>query len=306
MQNRHRLGVEGERLATKMLERGGFTNVEPLPVNYHWADFRARRNIDPESGHDTHSFAWNGRRTTTNLHVISVKARNKRERGGSLNSRYLLGNECLRKMLEALADHHDEAIPSFLVFAFEPETLDCYFGYMEKLRTAGLNCTGIPMSLAAPARYGYQKLADSEVHGLDHAALTNLLGENDLPIAPDRRLLQQHQAGLEGSAPASHKAHDSLIRQSVGPISPVVLQEWTGPFTLSLSPTERIAYEVLAAAAPNGLAMTQLKPIMRQRGCIGRSFYEVFNRLVGEGLAAVVKVNGLKRYSLVADDRDSD
>jgi hypothetical protein len=302
MDNRHNLGSEGERLAFSMLARAGFTDIEPLRTNYQWADFRARRSTDPVTGLPSRLFAWEGRRTGTTLHLISVKARNKWEKGSSLNSRYLLGNDCLRKMREALAEHHNEIIPSFLVFAVEPETLDCYFGYIEKLRIAGRNCKGVPMSRAAPGRYGYQVLAVNERHGLNYSAITNLLDSFGSPVEIDNQ--PQHSQAQEDSRAQQHCPPHTRV-SSTGPDERSCdVQKQPTPSKATLTPLEKIAYDVLLAVAPKARTMAQLKTLMREHDCMARSYYEVFNGLVCKGLAIVTTIGRAKSYRLWETDQD--
>lgn len=74
------LGALGELLAIKSLVDNGFNNIRNLndqKRNYPYADLYAEKGAEK--------------------YVISVKARNRHERNGRLNSRYNLGSGCEMK-----------------------------------------------------------------------------------------------------------------------------------------------------------------------------------------------------------------
>ena len=72
-------------------------------------------------------------------YVISVKARNRYERNGRLNSRYNLGSDCEMKAKKAELQFNAKA--AWLAISIFDDIYSIYFGTLESLRTK----TGIPI-----------------------------------------------------------------------------------------------------------------------------------------------------------------
>jgi hypothetical protein len=143
------LGHVGERLASDVLARCGFTSIRNLnreKNNFPFADLYAERN--------------------SHRYVISVKIRNKFEVSGRLNARYKLGANCYE--LAERADREMNAEAAWLAIALEPHQFSAYFGLLAPL---GGN-RGIPMTAAATSTY--ECLAHDQRHDLDYASLKNV------------------------------------------------------------------------------------------------------------------------------------
>ena len=126
------LGRLGEKLAKLNLQRVGFTRIRNLNeenLNNCFADIYAVKDKQ--------------------AYIISVKARNKFENNGNLNSRYKLGKDCYPHAELAEAKHKAKA--AWIAIAIDVKTLtyDAYFGLLSELG----NSTGISMSSKATSEY---------------------------------------------------------------------------------------------------------------------------------------------------------
>ena len=65
-------------------------------------------------------------------YIISVKARNKYQKNGTLNSRYKLGNK-VYEMAETSKIKYDNAEPCWLAVQFDSTTFSVYFGKLSEL-----------------------------------------------------------------------------------------------------------------------------------------------------------------------------
>ncbi len=148
------LGDIGETIASELLPEKGFKsviNLNKIYPNFPFADFAAIRN---------------GKK-----YIISVKARNKYEHTGKLNSRYKLGDT--PKLLEKIKtdkkyNDFKDHIPGWLAIPLEEKTYDAYFGLIEDLS----NKRGIPMSKKAIC--GYECLASSRSHNIKYETFKNI------------------------------------------------------------------------------------------------------------------------------------
>jgi hypothetical protein len=64
-------------------------------------------------------------------YIVSVKARNKYQKNGKLNSSYNLGNDAFNKAEKASKKY--DAIPCWLAIQFDYETYSIYFGELSEL-----------------------------------------------------------------------------------------------------------------------------------------------------------------------------
>jgi len=128
-----KLGDIGEVIASQILEESGFKNIRNLnneKMNVQFADFYAEKDGIK--------------------YLISVKARNKYERSGKLNSRYKLGKNLISRIESVLKSvEYKDCEPAWLTIAMEEKTCDAYFGLISDLN--GKN--GINMSLKACSTY---------------------------------------------------------------------------------------------------------------------------------------------------------
>ena len=119
------VGGTGERLAMHLLEIAGFKNIQNLndvKANFPFGDIIAERG---------------GKKF-----VISVKARNKRTRSGTLNSRYTLGNAQVYDRAEKVSKLLG-GTPAFLAIQLD-NMKGCFSGYFGELTELHGN-RGIPM-----------------------------------------------------------------------------------------------------------------------------------------------------------------
>ena len=100
-----------------------------------------------------------------NRYVISVKARNRYQANGSLNSRYNLCADCETKA--NLASIHFDAKPAWLAISISDDVYSVYFGTLDILKVK----TGIPMS--EPYLCNYECFANERQHGLDFKPYKN-------------------------------------------------------------------------------------------------------------------------------------
>jgi len=115
------LGALGELLALKALVDNGFNNIINLndkKRNFPYADLYAERGDEK--------------------YVINVKARNRYDRTGRLNSRYNLGSDSKIKANKAEILFNAKA--AWLAISIFDDIYSIYFGTLESLTTK----TGIP------------------------------------------------------------------------------------------------------------------------------------------------------------------
>ena len=153
------LGLIGECLAPILLEHHGYSILENLnsrQKNHPDADFLAVRD-------GTRFF-------------ISVKARNKFQNNGTLNSRYKLESKG-RKLPDALkAAQNHEAKFAWLTVQIDKDTYCAYFGTHERLcelRPNSPAATGVLMS--AHWTKSYKELASNQRHDLQAVLFSNQL-----------------------------------------------------------------------------------------------------------------------------------
>jgi hypothetical protein len=147
------LGALGELLAIKALVDNGFNSIRNLndqKRNYPYADLYAERGDEK--------------------YVISVKARNRYERTGNLNSRYKLGNDC--EMKAKNAEVHFNATAAWMAISVLDDIYSVYFGTLECLELK----TGIPMTASHLSRY--ECLVREKQHGLDFRPYKNTYERN--------------------------------------------------------------------------------------------------------------------------------
>ena len=153
------LGNMGEKLAEAILQKGGFTdivNLNQVAMNFPFADFSAEKDGVK--------------------YLISVKARNKYEHTGVLNSRFKLGDT--EKKLEKLQNDEKYAafkdyVPAWLAIALENHTCEAYWGLIDELP----NKRGISMS--EKAKNNHRCLAKDLPHGFDFDAFQNKYSKKD-------------------------------------------------------------------------------------------------------------------------------
>jgi hypothetical protein len=143
------LGALGELLAIKALVDNGFNNIRNLndqKKNYPYADLYAERGKEK--------------------YVISVKARNRFERNGRLNSRYNLGSDCAMKAEKAELKFNAKA--AWMAITIFDDIYSIYFGTLDSLSVK----TGIPMG--EPHFKKYECLVKEKQHGLDFRPYKNI------------------------------------------------------------------------------------------------------------------------------------
>ncbi len=143
------LGALGELLAIKALVDNGFNNIRNLndqKRNFPYADLYAERD---------------GQK-----YVISVKARNRYENNGRLNSRYKLGSDCESKSKKAELKFNAKA--AWMAISLFDDLYSIYFGTLESLRGK----TGIPMGENYVKKY--ECLVKERRHGLDFNPYRNV------------------------------------------------------------------------------------------------------------------------------------
>jgi hypothetical protein len=154
-----RVGDIGEFLAPILLTSVGFKNIVDLnrrKANHEDADFLAERN---------------------GTYFISVKARNKWERGDDLNKRCLNNRYKLestgRKIEDCLATGKSfNAEFAWVTVQIDNSTYCAYFGTHAQLLIRGTNGKGVNMSEAHTAHY--EVLATNEPHNVPASLISNL------------------------------------------------------------------------------------------------------------------------------------
>jgi hypothetical protein len=146
------LGDIGEILAEQILRENGFTdirNLNSIKKNFVFADYYAEKD--------------------RNKYLISVKARNKFENNGSLNTRYKLGRNLESRIESALKmEEFRDCMPAWLAIVLEAETYSAFFGLIKELD----NNHGIPMS--QKAKESYLCLAMDTPHEFDPDGFKNV------------------------------------------------------------------------------------------------------------------------------------
>ena len=116
------LGELGELFGIKALVDNLFekiVNLNDIKMNYPFADLYAEKD---------------GKK-----YVISIKARNKYQKNGTLNSRYKLGSNAYSKAKIAAKEKDAEAY--WMAVQFDKETVSIYFGSLAELNQSN----GIPL-----------------------------------------------------------------------------------------------------------------------------------------------------------------
>ena len=143
------LGELGELVAIKALVDRSFTKIVNLndhQQNYPFADL----------------FAQKGRKR----YVISVKARNKYQANGKLNTRYKLGNKVLEHALNAETEFNAKAY--WLAIVFDRMDYSVYMGSLEELDGK----LGIPVGLCINHGFG-ECLVEKHRHYFDFDYFSN-------------------------------------------------------------------------------------------------------------------------------------
>ena len=112
------LGELGELIGIKTLVDSGYfeiRNLNDLKMNYPFADLIAYKD---------------GKR-----YVISLKARNKFQRDGKINPRYILGRDDLLTKASKAAKEFN-AIPAWMAIQFTEKKFSVYFGTLEEINNA--------------------------------------------------------------------------------------------------------------------------------------------------------------------------
>ena len=116
------LGELGELFGIKALVDNKFekiVNLNDIKMNYPFADLYAEKD---------------GKK-----YVISIKARNKYQKNGTLNSRYKLGSNAYRLAADEEKKRHAKA--HWMAVQFDEETFSIYFGSLAELNQSN----GIPL-----------------------------------------------------------------------------------------------------------------------------------------------------------------
>jgi hypothetical protein len=114
------LGELGELIGIKALVDAKYTNVSNLndkKMNFPFADLLAEKD---------------GKK-----YVISIKARNKIQLNGKLNSSYKLGKGAYEKATIA-SKQNSNAIPAWLVISFSEHNYSVYFGTLKELNNSNV------------------------------------------------------------------------------------------------------------------------------------------------------------------------
>jgi hypothetical protein len=146
------LGALGELLAIKALVDNGFNKIRNLndqKRNFPYADLFAEKEDEK--------------------YVISVKARNRYEKNGRLNSRYNLGSDCATKAKKAELQFNARA--AWMAITIFDDVYSIYFGTLDSLSVK----TGIPMG--EPHFESYECLVKEKHHGLDFRPYKNVYEE---------------------------------------------------------------------------------------------------------------------------------
>ena len=144
------LGELGELIGIKALVDDGFTrvcNLNDKKNNFPYADLYAEKN---------------GKK-----YVISIKARNKIQLNGKINSSYKLGTNAYSKATKA-SKANSNAIPAWLAIPFTEHNYSVYFGTLKELN----NVSSISIIKCVNQSIG-KCLVDNKTHYFDWDFFTN-------------------------------------------------------------------------------------------------------------------------------------
>ena len=143
------LGELGELFGIKALVDKKFekiVNINDIKNNYPFADLYAEKD---------------GKK-----YVISIKARNKYQKNGTLNSRYKLGSNAYSHASRAEEKFDAEAY--WMAVQFDEETVSIYFGSLAELNQSN----GIPMKKCESGTVGIDLVKD-KLHYFDFSYFKN-------------------------------------------------------------------------------------------------------------------------------------
>ena len=143
------LGELGELFGIKALVDKSFKNIENLndtKMNYPFADLYAEKGDEK--------------------YVISIKARNKYQKNGTLNSRYKLGSNAYRLAADEEKKRHAKA--HWMAVQFDEETFSIYFGSLAELNQSN----GIPIRKCENGTVG-KCLVEDKKHYFDFSYFDN-------------------------------------------------------------------------------------------------------------------------------------
>lgn len=143
------LGELGELFGVKALVDAKYDkvrNLNDVKMNFPFADLIAEKNEE--------------------RYVISIKARNKFQKNGKLNSSYNLGNNCYEKARKAAIEYDAEAY--WMAVQFDEFTYSIYMGSLEELN--GKNA--IPLKKCENKSIG-QCLVENKRHYFDFSFFDN-------------------------------------------------------------------------------------------------------------------------------------
>ena len=143
------LGELGELFGIKALVDNKFekiVNLNDIKMNYPFADLYAEKD---------------GKK-----YVISIKARNKYQKNGTLNSRYKLGSNAYSHASRAEEKFDAEAY--WMAVQFDEETVSIYFGSLAELNQSN----GIPMKKCESGTVGIDLVKD-KLHYFDFSYFKN-------------------------------------------------------------------------------------------------------------------------------------
>ena len=144
------LGELGELIGIKALVDAGFTKVANLndkKMNFPFADIYAEK--------------------AGKKYVISIKARNKIQFNGKLNSNYKLGERAYEKASKA-SKNYSNSIPAWLAIPFTEHEYSVYFGTLKELN----NASSISILKCINKKIG-KCLVENKTHYFDWDFFTN-------------------------------------------------------------------------------------------------------------------------------------
>ena len=143
------LGELGELFGIKALVDNSFKNIENIndsKMNYPFADLYAEKGDEK--------------------YVISIKARNKYQKNGTLNSRYKLGSNAYSHASRAEEKFDAEAY--WMAVQFDKKTVSIYFGSLAELNQSN----GIPIRKCENGTVG-KPLVEDKKHYFDFSYFDN-------------------------------------------------------------------------------------------------------------------------------------
>ena len=143
------LGELGELFGIKALVDHSFEkikNLNDIKMNYPFADLYAEKGDEK--------------------YVISIKARNKYQKNGTLNSRYKLGSNAYRLAADEEKKRHAKA--HWMAVQFDEETFSIYFGSLAELNQSN----GIPIRKCENGTVG-KCLVEDKKHYFDFSYFDN-------------------------------------------------------------------------------------------------------------------------------------